>query len=63
MKWIQVFIMWCGILTILVLAYVHAKGPFLFFWECTLVVALLTVGLILTVEAITRSKTKGPEEK
>jgi hypothetical protein len=63
MKWIQVFVMWGGILTILVLAYVHAQGPFILFWECTLVIALLTVGLILTVEAIQRGKTKGPQEK
>jgi hypothetical protein len=63
MKWIQVYIMWAGILMIFVLVHERTKGHCRYFWEYTLVAVLVTAGLILTVEAIKRNKMKGPEEK
>lgn len=63
MKWMQLYIMWAGILMIFILVYERTKGHLMYFWEYTLVVVLVTAGLMLTVEVIKRSKTKGPDEK
>jgi len=52
--------MWAGIIVIFVFA---TQGQRVDFWKYTFVAALITVGLILTAEAIKKSKTKGPEEK
>lgn len=58
MNMIQVYIMWVGIITILAFVVERARGHLGCFWEYTLVVALITVGLMLTVEAIQRSSSK-----
>ena len=63
MKWLQLYIMWAGILMIFIFVYERTKGHLRYFWEYTLVVVLVTAGLMLTVEAIKRSKSKGPQEK
>jgi len=63
MKWIQVYIMWAGILAIFLFVAERTKGHLVYFWEYTLVAVLVTAGLMLTVEAIKRNKTKGPDEK
>lgn len=60
MNMIQLYIMWAGIIVIFAFA---AQGPGVDFWKNTFVAALVTVGLILTVEAIKRRKSKGPQEK
>ena len=60
MNTIQLYIMWAGIIVIFVFA---TQGQRADFWKYTFVAALVTVGLILTVEVIRRSKTKGPDEK
>jgi hypothetical protein len=60
MNMIQLYIMWAGIIVIFAFA---AQGPRVDFWKCTFVAALVTAGLMLTVEVIKRGKTKGPEEK
>lgn len=60
MNTIQLYIMWAGIIVIFAFA---VQGQSVNFWKYTFVAALITVGLILTVEVIKRSKTKGPEEK
>ena len=60
MNTIQLYIMWAGIIVIFVFA---AQGQRVDFWKYTLVAALITVGLILTAEAIKKGKTKGPDEK
>ena len=60
MNTIQLYIMWAGIIVIFAFA---AQGSGVDFWKYSLVAALITVGLILTVGSIQKSKTKGPEEK
>jgi hypothetical protein len=60
MNMIQLYIMWAGITVIFSFA---ALGPGVDFWKNTFVAALITAGLILTVEVVKRSKSKGPEEK
>jgi hypothetical protein len=55
--------MWAGILMIFIFVHERTKGHLRYFWEYTLVVVLVTAGLMLTVEVIKRSKSKGPEEK
>ena len=60
MNMIQLYIMWAGIIVIFAFA---AQGPSVDFWKYTFVTALLTAGLMLTVEAIKKSKSKGPQEK
>ena len=62
MNMVQIYIMWAGILAILILAYERTKGRLVYFWEYTLVVALITAGLMLTVELIKRNKSKGAQE-
>ena len=62
MNMVQIYIMWAGILAILILAYERTKGRLVYFWEYTLVVALITAGLMLTVELIKRNKSKGQQE-
>jgi hypothetical protein len=52
--------MWTGIIVIFAFA---AQGQRVDFWKYTFVAALITTGLMLTVETIKRSKSKGPEEK
>ena len=60
MNTIQLYIMWAGIIVIFAFA---TQGQSVNFWKYTFVAALVTAGLMLTVEVIKRSKTKGPEEK
>lgn len=60
MNTIQLYIMWAGIIVIFVFA---TQGQRVDFWKYSLVAALLTVGLILTAEAIKKSKMKSPGEK
>jgi hypothetical protein len=60
MNMIQIYIMWAGIIVIFGFA---AQGQSVNFWKYTFVAALITAGLIVTVEVIKRSKTKGQEEK
>ncbi len=60
MNTIQLYIMWAVIIVIFVFA---TQGQRVDFWKNTFVAALITVGLILTVDAIKRSKSKGPQEK
>jgi hypothetical protein len=57
MNMIQLYIMWAGIIVIFAFA---AQGQGVDFWKYSLVAALITAGLILTVDAIKRSKSKGP---
>jgi len=59
---VQVYIMWGGIATIFWFVTERWKNTAPYFWEYTLVVVLLTVGLILTVEAIKRSRLKGQQK-
>ena len=60
MNTIQLYIMWTGIIVIIVFA---TQGQRVDFWKYSLVAALITVGLILTAEAIKKNKAKGtPEE-
>jgi len=60
MNMIQLYIMWAGIIVIFAFA---AQGPGVDFWKYTFVAALITAGLMLTVEVIKRNKSKGPQEK
>jgi len=60
MNTIQLYIMWAGIIVIFAFA---TQGQSVNFWKYSLVAVLVTAGLMLTVEAIKRNKTKGPEEK
>jgi len=61
MNWLQVAIMWCGIVAILVLGKPRLAecDVYLFFWEYVLVVTLLTVGFIFTIGAATSNRQKG----
>ncbi len=54
--------MWGGIATISWFVTERVQGHGRYFWEYTLIAVLVTTGLMLTVEAIKRSKTKGPEK-
>jgi hypothetical protein len=60
MNMIQLYIMWAGITVIVAFA---SQGPGVDFWKNTFVAALITAGLILTVEVVKRSKSKDPQEK
>jgi hypothetical protein len=60
MNTIQLYIMWAGIIVIFAFA---AQGQSVNFWKYTFVAALITAGLIVTVEVINRNKSKGQEEK
>lgn len=62
MNMIQVYIMWGGIITILLFVVERSRGHMSYFWEYTLVAALVTAGLIFTVEAIKRSRSKGQQK-
>jgi len=55
LNWIQVIIMWYGIIAILPPAVHRLTGhlEYLYFWEYCLVVTALTVGLVFTVGAVT----------
>jgi hypothetical protein len=54
--------MWGGIITILLFVVERSRGHMSYFWEYTLVAALITIGLIFTVEAIKRSRLKGQQK-
>ena len=60
MNTIQLYIMWAGIIVIFVFAI---QGQSVDFWKYTFVAALITAGLIVTVEVIKRNKSKGRQEK
>ena len=59
MNTIQLYIMWVGIIVIFAFA---AQGQSVPFWKYTFVAALVTAGLMLTVEAVKRSRSKGQEK-
>ena len=60
MNWIQIIIMWGGIAAILVRAVHRLTGhhEYLYFWEYTLVVTVLTVGLVLTAGFVSGNERK-----